>query len=91
MLRSNGRFPTPVTAIAAMFLAIPVTGVAQPQQELGDLSQSANLSFLPHATGAVTIDGVLGDEIWAQALVVELDVETNPRENLPAAVRTTAY
>ncbi|HLF12287.1 MAG TPA: DUF5916 domain-containing protein, partial [Gammaproteobacteria bacterium] len=35
--------------------------------------------------------GVLGDEIWAQALVVELDVETNPRENLPAAVRTTAY
>ena len=46
---------------------------------------------IPHATGQVKIDGVLDDEIWTHALVVDLAFETSPRENRPAPVATKAY
>ncbi|HEX5419195.1 MAG TPA: DUF5916 domain-containing protein, partial [Gammaproteobacteria bacterium] len=46
---------------------------------------------MPHTTGTVKIDGVLDDPIWAEALVIEPDTETDPKENVPAAVKTTAY
>lgn len=46
---------------------------------------------LPHAAGTVRIDGVLDEDIWSSALAVVIDIETGPRENLPALVQTTAY
>jgi hypothetical protein len=46
---------------------------------------------VPHAEGEAKIDGVLDDPIWAHALVVELAVETYPRENQTAPVATRAY
>ena len=46
---------------------------------------------LPHSTGAVAIDGQLGDPIWQDALVVELDVQTSPGENTPPPVETRAF
>lgn len=54
-------------------------------------SATARISDLPHATGPVEIDGVLDEEIWQRALLIALDVETNPRENEPAGIRTDAY
>ena len=46
---------------------------------------------IPHAEGQAKIDGVLDDAIWAHALVLELAVETFPRENEPAQVATKVY
>lgn len=46
---------------------------------------------LPRVDAAAKIDGVLDDEIWANALKVELSFETSPGENTPASVETWAY
>ncbi len=47
---------------------------------------------IPHvAKREVKLDGVLDDEVWTHALVVELAFETYPRENGPAPVATKAY
>ena len=46
---------------------------------------------VPHVDEQYAIDGVLDDEIWASALTFDLLIETNPRENEPAAVVTHAY
>jgi hypothetical protein len=46
---------------------------------------------LPHAEGVIRLDGVLDEEIWSRARAVVIDVETSPRENMPAFVQTTAY
>ena len=52
---------------------------------------TAGISDLPRVSGKVVIDGNLDDEIWLQALQVEIGYETNPGENTPAKVKTTAY
>jgi hypothetical protein len=49
------------------------------------------ISDLPRVQEPVTIDGILDDEAWLQALQVNLDTETNPGENIPAKVKTIAY
>ena len=46
---------------------------------------------IPHAKGEVKLDGVLDDEIWTHALVVDLAFETYPSENKPAPIATKAY
>jgi Domain of unknown function (DUF5916)/Carbohydrate family 9 binding domain-like len=54
-------------------------------------SASASLPRLPRSTAEVTIDGVLDDPVWKDALVIDLTTETNPGENVPASVETHAY
>jgi hypothetical protein len=46
---------------------------------------------LPRVEGVVNIDGILDDELWLQALQIEVNTETSPRENVPASVKTIAY
>lgn len=52
---------------------------------------AASVGDIPHVDGDVTLDGVLDEDVWDEALVYSLEVETNPGENVPAPVRTTAY
>ena len=52
---------------------------------------TTGVSDLPRVTGDVVIDGNLDDDIWLQALQVEIGYETNPGENTPAKVKTVAY
>lgn len=52
---------------------------------------AATVADLPRSNGAIEIDGVLGDGEWADAVQIELDIETNPAENQPAMVKTTVY
>lgn len=52
---------------------------------------AAATSELPRLTGTIAIDGVLEQGEWAEAVVVDLDVETNPAENSEARVATVAY
>jgi len=42
-------------------------------------------------TGAVKIDGSLDDLAWRKALKIDVNIETNPGENVPAKVKTVAY
>ena len=46
---------------------------------------------LPRTQGSIVIDGVIDDAAWAEALQVDIDIETRPGENTPAPVKTTAY
>ncbi len=46
---------------------------------------------LPQTGGEIIVDGVLSDVAWQDAVQVELDLEYQPGDNIPARVRTTAY
>jgi hypothetical protein len=84
-------------------LATGVAGSAWPQSEPSEpaapepsrggeaTAAHASLPSLPHSTATVTLDGVLDDPVWSDALVVELDTETSPGENVRPAVETHAY
>jgi Domain of unknown function (DUF5916)/Carbohydrate family 9 binding domain-like len=54
-------------------------------------AQSARVYALPHSDERATIDGVLDDPIWKNAVQIDLTVETGPGENVPAPVTTHAY
>ncbi len=43
---------------------------------------------IPRTSSPVRIDGVLDEEAWSEALVLELGIEFEPAENQPAPVRT---
>jgi hypothetical protein len=43
---------------------------------------------VPLASTAITVDGVLNEAAWANALVIELNYEVRPGENVPPPVRT---
>jgi len=51
----------------------------------------AEIPDLPRLNGEIEIDGVLDATEWAGAAIVDLDIETQPAENGPAAVATTVY
>ncbi|MCF6319898.1 MAG: hypothetical protein L3J83_11600, partial [Proteobacteria bacterium] len=46
---------------------------------------------VPLIEKSVNIDGVLDDDIWQDALQVQLKYEVDPGNNLPAVVETIAY
>jgi hypothetical protein len=43
------------------------------------------------ATGAITVDGDLSDEAWKDAVRIDTFYETNPGDNVPPKVKTTAW
>jgi hypothetical protein len=43
---------------------------------------------VPRVTSQVRVDGELGEDVWRQALVLELNYEVRPGENIPPPVRT---
>ncbi len=51
----------------------------------------ATVADLPRSDGEIEIDGILGDGEWADAVRIELDIETNPAENQQAMVQTTVF
>jgi len=77
-----------IAALAGGLAAPPWSAPASAQQLVVD---ERPVPRVPHTTGSYRIDGVLDGEIWASALVLELLIETNPGENVPAPVTTRAY
>ena len=71
----------------ALTLAVPTAHGEEIQQPPTALT----LGRVPHVPGEVKVDGVLDEPIWSQALIVDLPVETQPRENVPAEVETKVY
>ncbi len=56
---------------------------------LGD-ADAANVE-LPRVDGEVVVDGRMDEAAWLGATQVELDIENQPGENVPAKVKTVAY
>lgn len=94
-------FTAPLVAVTAGALSLGVA-FAQPREAVIPAVSPAAVpavpadpavspSDVPHSSASFTIDGVLDDDIWAEALMIELLIETNPRENMPAPVETRAY
>ncbi len=87
--------PTTLGFRAAFLLTITL-GVSsqltawQDPKEPPPLGQKPNYR-VPRATSAVTVDGVIEEEAWQNALAFELGVEIDPGQNTPAPVSTIAY
>jgi hypothetical protein len=92
----------PLLVAAALGAALPGTARSQPATGAapqapepsrgGEVTAAhASLPLLPHSSAAATIDGVLDDPVWRDALVIELDIETMPGENVTPSVETRAY
>lgn len=54
------------------------------------LANPDNIIDVPTLSGDVVIDGVPDEAFWSQARSVELVYETQPADNAPASVKTTA-
>jgi len=46
---------------------------------------------VPRIDGGIRIDGVMDEEVWSQALKLELNYEVNPGENIPPPVQTEVF
>jgi hypothetical protein len=59
-------------------------------QDVNLKRQKATLN-LPYIEAEIKVDAVLDEDIWQQALRVDLNYETNPGENIKPSVKTEAY
>lgn len=86
----NGRTdPSKSILVASAFFS--VTALAQPGQRTGLSSVPTALSQIPHTSAPIEINGVLDEDAWQDALVIELTIETGPGENIAAPVKTFAH
>ncbi|MCH9661635.1 MAG: carbohydrate binding family 9 domain-containing protein, partial [Bacteroidetes bacterium] len=46
---------------------------------------------VPMLEANIKIDGIMDEDIWQQALIIDMPYETNPGENIPAKEKTEAY
>jgi len=46
---------------------------------------------LPRTSAEISIDGIMDEAAWADAIPVSLNIETRPGENTPAKIETVAY
>ena len=80
-----------ISLAAALCLALAVTAFVaekkQPNSHNGD-GTLENPYVVPMTSTAVHVDGVLDEEAWEHALVLELPFEFSPGENVPPPVRT---
>lgn len=67
-----------------LILQFPVLGL----DDQGKPGTLENPYSVPKATSPMKIDGVLDEEAWANARVLELNYEVRPRENVKPPVRT---
>lgn len=54
-------------------------------------SFNGKIADIPHSQAIVRIDGELDEAGWADARILELNVETRPGENIQAPVRTEVF
>jgi hypothetical protein len=87
-----GRWPatSAVTLLAALAIVIPA--IAPPAAAGSSYEESwdapADTFSVTRTDMLITIDGALDEPAWAEALVLNLDYEVQPGENIPPPVRT---
>jgi Domain of unknown function (DUF5916)/Carbohydrate family 9 binding domain-like len=74
-----------LAAAACLFLASPIATNADAAE-----SRVYSTEQLPRVLDTIKVDGVVDEALWQDALRIELDVETQPGENIAAPVKTTA-
>jgi hypothetical protein len=69
---------------------LPFSGVKANERDsvLPELGTRENPYTVPQVTGSIQIDAVLDETAWEQALIMDLNYETSPGDNVPAPVRT---
>lgn len=81
-------------ALFALLACQPLVAAAEsdvPGAMSVQMAHNDKTADIPHTNQAIEIDGELDDAGWAGALVMELNVETRPGENIEAPVRTEAF
>lgn len=81
MMRSSRTAPC-LSAFCLLLLA----ALAAPAQQLPPPSREP--VDVPRIEGKVSVDGRLDEPAWQQALILDLPVETQPGDNIPASIRT---
>ena len=66
-------------------------GIAVLAAGLLPLAAKSSIPELPSTDGEITIDGVMDESAWSEAIAIPVNVETRPGENTPAPVDTVAY
>ncbi len=74
----------------AFLLVSPISAV----QAIDVLTLNQNIPLhplnIPYANGQIAIDGELDDNLWSNALPIELSIVNNPWNNLASPIKTTA-
>ena len=52
---------------------------------------TATIEDLPRTQSTIKIDGILDEDVWKEAVTLTLELETDPGENIAAAVVTRAF
>ncbi|HEU4401605.1 MAG TPA: DUF5916 domain-containing protein [Candidatus Polarisedimenticolia bacterium] len=85
----NGRRGRAQLIVAAFLLGTRCTAALGRTQAEGAPGAAGPSTYtVPRVSTPVTVDGLLDEEAWRAALVVELPYEIDPGENTPAPVRT---
>jgi hypothetical protein len=76
--------------LLVVVLSIAVSALGGGKHEGSRLGQGTpeDPYIVPEAAAAIAVDGVLDEEAWESALLLDLPYETWPGENTPAPVRT---
>ena len=85
--------PSPIGALrrALMLTAALVAAPALAQAPTAPAAAAATtVRDIPRVDGDIVVDGVLDDDAWATAAMIDLPFEVTPGDNIPAPVKTTA-
>ncbi len=76
-------------SLCTLGIALAVVSLCVPAEAARPASAPPKPPYqVPRVNTPVKIDGVLNDAAWKKALVLNVDVEVKPGENIPAPVRT---
>jgi len=84
----DGASPSLRSRVTQSLLGLAVLAAAL---MLPKITAAAASHRAPKIDGEIRIDGVLDEPVWRDALVLEIAVEVEPGENIPAPVRTQVY
>jgi hypothetical protein len=77
-----------LSLLVILFFSLIITPVENAEACVNGDGTRENPYVVPMTTRPVAIDGDIGEEEWAGALVLELNYEIQPGENIAASVRT---
>ena len=73
-------------ALVACAVLLPALSVPPAAADNGGVEKVPHR--IPHVDSGIDVDGSLDEEVWSQALVMGVNTEVRPGENIPAPVET---
>jgi hypothetical protein len=70
-------------------IAVAALSWATPRRQERAEGPKEPVLAVPRASSPITIDAILDEPAWQHALVIPVDIEIQPGDNIPAPVRTT--